>query len=253
MIADKHTHTWFSEDSEENPENSIAKALELGMKDLYFTDHYDIDFPGGAFLFDLDRYFTEMNALKEKYADRINLHIGVELGLKKDICPKIRELVNKYPFEYKIGSIHLVDEKDPYEREQFDMSDEELFRRYFETTLECLKACDGFDAFGHLDYVVRCGYHLDEEYSYEKNAELFDAILEEIVRRDLILEINTKGARRGLKYPHPYPKVLRRYKELGGKRLSMGSDAHRAYEIGAGFAEGLEYVKSFGFTEKNFE
>ena len=245
MTADRHLHTRFSTDSNEDPENCVKQAVKLGMKDIWFTDHYDIDFPDGTFVFDVDEYFRQLTRLKENYADRIRVHIGVELGLKKDINDKIQSLISKYPFEYKIGSVHLVDNKDPYERELFDMPDAEFYRGYFETALECLDACTGFDTFGHLDYVVRYGYEKDRTYSYRENADVIDAILTRLIRRDIALEVNTAGLRKGLKYAHPYPEILNRYKELGGRKLALGSDAHRAQDIGAGFGETLAILNSF--------
>ncbi len=249
MIADKHLHTHFSTDSEEEPENVIKRAIELKMDEICITDHYDIDMPGGGFIFDPDRYFETMTRLKEKYKDVINVCIGVEIGLEERVSAKVDRLVKAYPWEYKIGSIHLVDGKDPYHRNQFDMSDEEFYRRYFQCSLEGIRSCDGFDTFGHLDYVLRYGYKKDEEYSYEKNADLIDEILSELIKRDIALEINTAGLRKGLKYPHPYPETLKRYKELGGKKLVFGSDAHQAQDIGADFDEALDYVKKYGFDE----
>ncbi len=248
MIGDRHLHTRFSEDSNEDPENCIRKAISLNMEDIWFTDHYDIDFPGGGFSFDADRYFKELYELKEKYSDKISVHIGVELGLKKDINDKIQALINKYPFEYRIGSVHLMDDKDPYEREKFDMTDREFYRRYFETALDCLENCTGFDTFGHIDYVVRYGYEKDRAYSYSENADIIDEILKHLIKNNIALEVNTAGLRKGLKYVHPYPEILKRYRELGGENIVMGSDAHKAEDIGADFDRTLLYLHDFGFN-----
>lgn len=252
MIADRHLHTRFSTDSNEAPENSIEKAISLGMKDIYITDHYDIDFPGGEFMFDPDRYFEEMTKLKEKYKGRINVHIGVEAGFGEKIADKYQKLMSSYPWEYAIGSMHLIGEKDPYIRSLFDMDDRAYYRLCFETTLKGLRACDGFDTLGHLDYPVRYGYGKDSDYRYEYFADIVDEIFKELIRRGIALEINTAALRKGLKYPHPYPEALARYKELGGKKLALGSDAHEAKDVGYGFEEALEYIQKIGFTEENF-
>jgi histidinol-phosphatase (PHP family) len=252
MIADRHLHTRFSTDSKEDPEKSVKKALNLGMRDIYITDHYDIDFPEGAFMFDPDGYFEELSKLKEKYADRINVHIGVEVGIGEEISGKLYDFLNKYPWEYSIGSMHLIGDKDPYLRDLFDMDDEAYYRLFFETTLRSLKACGGFDTLGHLDYAVRYGYTKDKEYRYEKYADIIDEIFKEIISRNIALEINTAALRKGLKYVHPYPEALARYKELGGKKLAIGSDAHEADDVGYMFDETLKYIQQFGFSEADF-
>ena len=86
MLADYHMHTEFSSDSNEPAENMIKKSIESGIKDICITDHYDLDYPHDPdeddFVFDTDKYFVQLNELKDKYKDKINLHIGVELGLQ---------------------------------------------------------------------------------------------------------------------------------------------------------------------------
>lgn len=249
MTADRHLHTHFSPDSEEEPENTIKRAIELKMDEICITDHYDMDMPDGEFCFEPDKYWEAMTPLKEKYKDIINIRIGVEVRLGEDISDKIDKFLKAYPWEYKIGSIHLADGKDPYERDLFDMDDVEFYRHYFDDSLKGLKSCGGFDTFGHLDYVLRYGYAKDRDYNYDNYAETIEEILKELIRRDITLEVNTAGLRKGLKYPHPYPETLRRYRELGGKKLAFGSDAHRAQDVGADFDKALEYIKKFGFNE----
>ena len=254
MIADRHVHTGFSEDSSEDPKRSIERAVSLGMKDLYITDHYDMDFPDGLFMFDPNEYFKVLSELKEAYKDQIQLHIGVELGLKTGIASKLKKFLGDWPFEFAIGSIHLIDDKDPYERELFDMDDDHFYRRYFDATLEALRACREvpIDTFGHLDYIVRYGYEKDKAYSYEKYSDIIDEILKEIISRNIALEVNTSGIRKGLGFAHPYPEVLKRYRQLGGKRLTIGSDAHTAEDIGSDFEETLACLKKLSFSDTNF-
>lgn len=252
MIADRHVHTSFSTDSNEAPENVLEKAISLGMDEIYITDHYDIDYPGDGFRFEPERYFETLSGLKEKYKDRIKLHIGVEVSINENIKEQVSALIEGYPWEYVIGSTHIVEGEDPYLRDRFDMTDEEYYRLFFKTSLTGIRSCSGFDTFGHLDYAVRYGYEKDAAYKYGSFSDVLDEILKELIRRDIALEINTAALRKGLKYVHPYPDVLKKYKEFGGKKLAMGSDAHRAEDIGYMFNETLKYLQKFGFSEENF-
>ena len=252
MIPDRHVHTCFSTDSKERPENVLEKAIAAGMKDIYITDHYDIDFPGDEFRFDPDSYFEAMLPLKDRYKDRIDLHIGVEISINEEISAQVDELLESYPWEYVIGSTHIVDGKDPYLRELFDMDDEAFYRLCLETSLKGIMSCRGFDTFGHLDFALRYGYTKDRDYRYEKYADITDEILKELIKRNIALEVNTAAVRKGLKYFHPYPEVLKRYKELGGRKLAAGSDAHTAADVGYGFDRIAEYVSAAGFSESDF-
>ena len=66
-----------------------------------------------AFLFDVDAYFQKLTRLREQYAGRIELRIGIELGLQPHAGAFCRKITETYPFDFVIGSIHVVDKKDP--------------------------------------------------------------------------------------------------------------------------------------------
>ena len=104
-----------------------------------------------------------------------------------------------------------------------------------------------FDVLGHLDYVVRYGKHQAEAYSYEKFSDEIDMILRELISSGKGLELNMAGIKYGLGFAHPHPSVLRRYKELGGEIITVGSDAHKAEHIGYEFEIAGELLKSCGF------
>ena len=119
--ADQHIHTDFSGDSDTPPEEQIEKALSLGMKRICFTDHHDYDVDSDVdFNLDIPRYLAEMERFKEKYADRIEICTGIELGLQNHIADYLEKLTKEYSFDFIIGSIHYVDGLDPYFPEFFE-------------------------------------------------------------------------------------------------------------------------------------
>lgn len=247
ILPDCHMHTSFSTDSDAPVRSMIDRACEAGMSSICITDHHDIGFPGEGFILDVDRYFRELKALQEEYSGRIRLRVGIELGLKAGEEDRIRACAAGYDFDYIIGSIHLVENKDPYERGLFDMSDGELYELYFRTAMENLERCSGFQAFGHLDYIVRYGYQKEKEYSYAKYADLIDGILIHLIDRGIALEVNTGGLRCGLGFPNPHPDVLKRYRELGGELITIGSDAHTPDYIGYMFPQVCDLLRECGF------
>ena len=115
--SDNHVHTSFSTDSDTPMEQMVLKGIELDLSSICFTDHIDYDFPdmgnGVEFLFDVDEYFAKLAALKESYP-QFELRRGVEIGLKPDLTERCNALVHGYPFDFVIGSTHLVDNVDPY-------------------------------------------------------------------------------------------------------------------------------------------
>lgn len=254
ITSDSHMHTAFSTDSDAPARAMVEGAIQKGLTSICITDHWDEDFPfyedlgEGAFRFDLEQYFRELEELKEEYADKIEVRIGIELGLQPHLGGFCRELVRQYPFDFVIGSVHVINRTDPYYGEIFaGNTDEEAYREAFCVTLENLKKIEDFDVLGHLDYVVRYGRHQAEEYSYRRYAPLLDEILQTLIRRGKGIELNTAGLKYGLGFAHPHPDVLRRYRELGGEILTIGADSHRPEHIAYDFEKAAGILRDCGF------
>ena len=249
MLIDTHIHTMFSGDSSEPPEKQVEQAIRLGMPEICFTDHHDYGVICDTdYTLDFASYFPYMQELRDRYADRIAIRIGVELGLQCRIWDYLEQLPGQFPFDYIIGSSHFVDGVDPYLPEFWEGKEEKAaVRRYFEVTLARLQSLSCFDACGHLDYIIRYGKNQNRNYHWEDHRELIEEILLLLIRRDIALECNTGGFRYGLGQPNPCIPVLKRYRELGGELLTIGSDAHDCSKLGIGFAQMEEALKELGF------
>ena len=186
--------------------------------------------------------------LKEKYGAQIELLFGLELGLQPHLKKEIPALADSMDFDFLIGSTHVVDRMDPYEDIYFQGRTEyESYHRYFEVLLENLKTFSCFDSCGHLDYVVRYGPNQNRNYSYTAFREILDEILKTLVDKQIALECNTAGFKYGLGHPNPTEEILRRYRELGGELLTLGSDAHQPKHLAYDFARAGELLKTCGF------
>ncbi len=248
MYIDSHIHTGFSGDSDTAPELQIKQALALGMSGICFTDHDDHDVVSDVdFGLDIPRYLEKMRALKEEYADRLDIRIGIESGLQEKTVVYQDGTADKYAFDFIIGSIHFVDGLDPYYDEYYHHIGDRYYTAYYETMLSCIKAHDAFDSLGHLDYIVRYGKKYGLECSYKQYSDIIDTILKEIITRGKALECNTGGLARGLDEPNPCYDILKRYREMGGELLTLGSDAHTPDTLGVCFDQVGERLKDIGF------
>lgn len=254
ITVDCHLHTSHSGDSDTPMEQMILQGIAQGLDTMCFTEHNDFaypdapDLPGAAFVLNTDSYLYDFIQYKEKYADKIKLLFGVELGLQPEVMRQNAVYAKSFDFDFIIGSTHICHGKDPYYPSFFEgITDEEGYREYFEAVYENIKKFSNFDVCGHLDYVVRYGANMDRDYSYAKYRDILDKILELLLDKGKGLEVNTGGLKKGLRDLHPCMDVLKRYRELGGEIITIGSDSHDAEHIAEYFDRAEDVLKECGF------
>ena len=254
VLSDYHLHSSHSGDSETPMEEMVERGIALGLKHMCFTEHMDMDFvytkpeETGMFELNTDSYLFDLIKYKEKYADKTELCFGVEIGVQPHISKELAKYVREYDFDFIIASSHICNRKDPYYPYFFEgRSEEEAYGEYFASVLDNLRKFSNFDVYGHLDYVVRYGPGKDAQYSYEKYRDVLDDILVWLVEHGKGIEVNTGGIGYGLKELNPCTDIIRRYRELGGEIITVGSDAHTPERIAEGFGRAEEILKTCGF------
>lgn len=238
MYSDYHVHSCFSFDCDEKPENIINQAIKLNMSQICFTDHNDFNWPisGETPILDIDDYLHSIDLLRHKYKEKIQILTGIELGLTVENSQLCKNLISSYKFDFVIGSCHIVDNMDPYYSQFWkNRTDRDAFEKYFTSTLEALKLFDDVDTLGHMDYIVRYSPNKDSNYSVADYQDIVDEILTYIISKNIKLEINTANLAKGFTFPNPHTDIIKRYKELGGRYVTIGSDSHKASTIGYGF------------------
>lgn len=229
-MIDSHIHTEFSEDSEMKLKNGLEHSRKLGLG-MTITEHLDLKFPTGTdFNFNIDKYFNDY----EKYKSS-NFMLGIEIGMQEICLNENREIINKYPFDYIIGSIHAANGEDIFNPKTYKgKTKKEVFEQYFLSMVDCVKQYDFIDSLGHIDYISRYATYYDSEIYYHEFKEYIDEVLKTIVRNEKVMEINT----RRLVNVEAYNNLIHiysAYKQIGGKYVTIGSDAHHAEDIGKNF------------------
>jgi len=249
--TDYHTHTSHSFDGANSMEEMIEAAIGEGVSEIAFTDHVDVAIVCPLYQppQDFAAYKAEFDGLREKYAGKIELVYGVEISLFKDASDGIGEFLDR-DFEFIIGSVHDLTVGDVYSPEFCgERGKKEIYRLYFEEMLENVKNVKNIDVLGHMDYIERyadCG-KADKTADYSDFMEIIDEIFKIIIKERKGIEINTSGFRYGLGHTHPCGRILRRYRELGGEIITIGSDAHCVEHVGAGFDDAVEALRAAGF------
>lgn len=255
--ADYHMHTHHSGDSDAPMRDMIESAIEKGLSEICFTEHLDLDYPdiydvgADAFTPDLDAYRDEVFYYRDLYKEKITIRHGIEIGMQPQVIEENRRVVKSYAFDFIIASEHLIDKEDPYYPVFWEKdSHENIYNRYFDQTYENLTLFDDYDVLGHLDYLNRYEPGPVNNYSYARYSEKIDQILKHLIDHDKGLDINGKVlASNPAGMPNPHPDVLRRFKDLGGRIITFGSDAHTPVAIASGFEKMRSLALNCGFTE----
>ncbi len=253
-MKDAHLHTNISVDGISPIRDYIKAAPAHGVDEMTFTEHWD-DYTGMVTEFstlDVESYHQAFLAA-QAHSD-LPIHFGIEMGLQPDIVEMVREIASSYPFDFIIGSSHTTCRIDLAQDPRFfeGLTQVGAYRRYFTEMLKNVAVHDDFDVYGHIDYIIRYGGYPEKRLDYADVADLLDEILKTLIRKDKGIELNTSGLRYGLGAAHPSLTILKRYRELGGKIITIGSDAHKTEHLGSFFKEGVAILEEAGFREISY-
>ena len=247
MLFDNHVHTEFSADSEMTAEEALrfAAGRDLG---LVFTEHYDCAYPEAIdFTFDPEAYWKKYEPLRGE-----NLRLGVEIGMCSNDEQQNLAFIAQAPFDMVIGSIHLLDGQDIYYKEFYEGREKPaVYQHYFALMASLLRTHAFVDVLGHIDYIARYAPYENPELSYANFSEKIDAVLQAAVDTDTVMELNTRRLKSRLARKELMP-IYRRYRELGGRYVTLGSDAHTADAIGNSFSEAAEMTEACGLQLVTF-
>ncbi len=260
MFADYHVHTHFSDDSTYLMEDVIKDAIHMGMDEICFTDHVDygikVDWDSGQDIIyrdgepmanvDYPAYAEQIGILRKRYGDQITIRMGMEFGMQMHTIPQFETLYGRYPFDFIILSVHQVEDQEFWTQEfQRGRTQQEYNERYYEEILNLVKNYQHYSVLGHLDLIVR--YDEKGVYPFEYVKSYVKEILNEVIRNGKGIEVNTSSYRYGLADTTPSREILKLYKELGGRIITLGSDSHKPEHLGVCMEETKELLRSIGF------
>ena len=271
MLADYHIHCKYSDDSEEDLEKIIETAINKGIREICFTDHVDYGIKLDKDVFekidenakkdwikkigridlnvDYPNYFKEIEELREKYKDKITIRQGLEFGMQVHTIKDFQKLFDKYKekFDFVILSCHQVNDKEFWTNEfQKGKSIDEYNAEYYEEIYRVMNRYSDYSILGHLDHIQR---YNETIYPFEKSREIIVKILKKVIEDNKGIEVNTSSFRYGLKELTPERDILKLYHELGGKIITIGSDAHKAENVGEHIPYIQEELKKIGFID----
>ncbi|MDR0397300.1 MAG: histidinol-phosphatase HisJ family protein [Oscillospiraceae bacterium] len=254
MRCDYHTHTWHSMDGRQTIAELCEAEIRAGFDEVCLTEHYEPMHPSpGADIPPVrEALLEEYHAAKAAYP-RLILRLGIEIGDNPPHHDMIARWLDEWPLDYRLMSLHLVGESDPYERKyftQFNDRRELAYPAYAQAILNSLKSWkpNEYDALAHLGYCGRYAPYPDERkpFLHSDAPEILDDILLTLAQNGKALEINTSEYRVN-KRVIPDPSIVKRFRALGGEYVMFGSDSHRPEHVGHGFDYAYQLARSAGF------
>lgn len=248
-MFDFHMHSTVSFDGHDSAASMVEVAAANGLKEICFTDHIDYfaNTEKQDWAFDTAHYNAVYDNLSHP---QVKIRRGMEFGLKPYNAPALKEDLNRRNFDFVLGSVHFVDEKDVYFAEYWDgLTVFQAERRYLEEVLACVQAHEDFDVLGHLTYISKCRAHpAPRPVPMTDHREIIDEILRVLAQKGKGMEMNTSGVDRCGDFL-PYDVYFRRFKELGGQIVTVGSDAHTASRVGQYSHRACDILKDiFGYV-----
>lgn len=246
-LADYHTHSATSPDGQLTVSQLAEAAVQAGLDEICVTDHVDTVLWGDhrpRESFDWSRLLRELPEAREKYAGRLVIRLGAELGEAPMGFERAERLLAEAPGpDFVIGSVHMAGEKfQHFDLYYIEKSSETYYHRVIDSYLEDvlrLARWGKFSVLGHLTLPLRyMNENLGERMTFKQHYDQCREIFRALIQSGCGIECNT---------PLPDAPLLRMYRELGGEIITVGSDAHSAEYVGCHVREGQELLRQCGF------
>ena len=266
LFEDYHVHTEFSEDSYCQMQDQITQAIKNGIQEICITDHVDYgvkldwDEPEKIVFRDdgcpvanvnYPVYFTKLDYMRKLHGDKIIIKNGLEFGMQTHTIGQFQKLFDRYQnrLDFIILSLHQINDQEFWMQAfQKGKTQQQYNEEYYQELYEIMKVYKDYSILGHLDVINR--YDLLGCYPFEKTEDIVAEILKLAIKDGKGIEVNTSSFRYGLPDLQPCRKILHLYKDLGGRILTIGSDAHYPNYVGAHIPEVMDILRDeIGFTE----
>ncbi|MEI6578444.1 MAG: histidinol-phosphatase HisJ family protein [Eubacteriales bacterium] len=248
-IIDTHTHTDNSYDGHHSTMYLCECAESLGLRAITFTDHVEIDyFKRDHFDKTAVQSYFETAKARSAFMGKLLVCSGIELGQPMYDVATADKVVSALHYDEVIGSVHNLRGLPDFMYLDYTTTDvNQILLDYFKE-MQLMVDWGNFDTLAHLTYPLR---YISGEHGIKVDlslyAEQIDCLLRGIIQKGKALEINTSGLRQKIGETMPGEGIVKRFKELGGEYITIGSDAHFAKDLAAGIPEGMAMAERCGF------
>ena len=249
-ICDSHIHTWCSPDASDTTSMMCEAGERAGLYAMTITDHCECNlYRKDGYDDSIRRSYLETRQAAVSFYGKIRVLTGVELGQPLQDLKAAEDVLGIGDFDFVLGSIHNITGYEDFYFLDYQKEDtEKLFSLYLDE-MEKMVEWGGFDSLAHLTYPLRyiTGENGIEIKRANHDAQV-DRILKKLAESGKALEVNTSGLRQKIGVTLPTLNLVRRFREYGGKYVTLGSDSHQWKDVGEGISTGIQVIREAGFT-----
>lgn len=257
FASDSHSHSTCSPDGHNAPAEMLKKADELGLYAYTLSDHCECQSYEGEFKESSAEARRQMKEIAESVPHSVKFYFGIELGQANHNLAAANEIADDDTYDFILGSLHNLRNREDFyyfqqakhgEKIDEDNLTDYILSEYLKELLEVVE-WGRFDSLAHITYPLRYIFPAGSHPNYHNQQELLEQVLAELIKKDKALEMNTSRLWRTDGVVLPDLEVFKLYKQMGGRLVTLGSDAHCTDDLGKGIDMGLDLLKEAGFSE----
>lgn len=246
ILYESHCHTPLCKHAVGDPEEYCHHALRRGLRGIIFTCHAPLPNGWSAEVrmsdAEFDTYVAMVDRAREKFADRLDVRLGLESDFMPGLEPWLEKLHRRAPLHHVLGSVHY---QMAFYRERYFTGDVFAYQQTYYEHLALAAESGLFDTLSHPDLIKN---ETPVEWHFPRIRPFIEKALDRIAATGVAMEINTSGMLKALPEMNPGPAQLALMRERGIP-VVVGADAHRPDRVGDGYATALSHLRTAGYEE----
>lgn len=257
-LWDLHIHTTMSFDGRDHIDAMCESAIKKGLTGIAVTNHLDYDgIKSGIYPpYDPEGDLRQIREAREKFKGQLDIKFGIEIGQANTHTAELKRFIRDAGFEYILSSLHNMPGAIDFYYYNFEkMSERERIYRYEKYLDELMLVLDAIpaDTLGHITYPIRYMKRAGADIDINLFEKRFETLFKLMVMKGTALEVNVSDLRTEVNATLPEPCTVELYRACGGKRVAVGSDAHRAEHVGVKVEETAKFYSDLGMEVVNLQ
>lgn len=248
-LFDSHLHSDNSPDAVHSVAYLCEHAAQHRIMGFAVTDHFECQLEADTQLQSMRQQSFEIERARGSFGDLVKISKGIELGQPHRHVEVAAQALAASDYDFVLGSVHMLEDGTDFYCVDYSDPDivvADLLEQYYDNVVR-LAEWGGFDSLAHMRYPERYIWGNQRiPVDIKPFGDHIDRVLRLLIDKGKALEVNTCAMRRGMPLD-PGIEVLRRYRELGGELITIGSDAHQASHMTSGFDDAMDTLLTLGF------